>query len=1132
MVATFKFGKKKSKDSTPSNTPSRDTSFSSPSSSTAKTPAATTAATAPLLVDQGSPLSSTQSLNSQRKNSNTLGVEKQSANGIQYDHNNNLRSPQRPPQSFYRNTSQGTPRKTSQTNPPFPHQLVQPWSKAKLLISPFPRYRHTASTVSNDRGEIFVMGGLHNTSVYGDTWLIKQDNGKHFQTLQVEITENSPVPRVGHASTTCGNAYVIFGGDTVSNQDGEIDNDLYLFNMNSHTWSVPKPMGKKPSGRYGHKIGVIAITNYDSKVYLFGGQLDDNIFDDLAVFNLSSFRRPDVQWEWVTPSTSVKPPGLTNHTMDVYDNKLWVFGGFNGKSLDSDLWCFDPVSTSWSLVKTYGTAPPPLEEHASVVYGDLLIIHGGKKSDGEASRDLFFYNFVNKSWFKLPSSFTNFPGKFGHTISILNKDKLVLLGGQLPDYAKLGEAIEPTMDDQGVGTILNILDLSNLNKLIPGLQPLHQQEPLTPNTNGEAERFISSQPTAPFNSLKSPVSLNRSSEMPPVNAPAPDFKGHHRGLSAEDIFKRDHQDQPRVASQYAGNGVDDDHHSADLGGVDVEDAFSQESPLKHRNSGGNAVEEELPLVLPSPIETKDSRFENQEPIVADSSREETKIDHIVTSIPSTDKNIAEELSRKPSTAGTSIVAGVAGLAGLTAGLTAGVMRSKDETVDGGLPIAQDQLADIKGPLASDVNAVDANTEEKKQFQDMIQLLSSELKNLKMSTSEKIKEASDKIIQLEEENGRLREQQPRDLNKEEPLNENEIKRRNHRLNSEYTILSQSHANLQSQYEEMKPIFSENLIDLSKLNDLVKEQSQKIVGLQTQLDEQENWKVKFEQLQVQFNDLEGKNLELRNAHDDRFYESQDYIKQLNTGLESFLQKYVTKDQETGTVEVKDGSPKATVSDSTNGLVESLRAEIESLITDNEAFEAKTNTLSSEIEQLQKQVQTTQESNTEQVTSLKAKEEELITVRAKLVELDTRYKNSLHSVTNSAKALQLSESELSKQRDLNKTLLNDLEEMKLKKSASRNVTPIINDFKKRKSMGTSGLQGSTEGEDHFHEHNHEGEEEEEEEEDFENSHFNLTIRDLQAELYIIKQERDELKENVLKLKKDLFIANQKKNQGNNIV
>lgn len=46
------------------------------------------------------------------------------------------------------------------------------WNRVKLKNSPFPRYRHSSSFIVTNDNRIFVTGGLHDQSVYGDVWQI------------------------------------------------------------------------------------------------------------------------------------------------------------------------------------------------------------------------------------------------------------------------------------------------------------------------------------------------------------------------------------------------------------------------------------------------------------------------------------------------------------------------------------------------------------------------------------------------------------------------------------------------------------------------------------------------------------------------------------------------------------------------------------------------------------------------------------------------------------------------------------------------------------------------------------------------------------------------------------------------
>jgi hypothetical protein len=67
---------------------------------------------------------------------------------------------------------------TQHTNPNMPQY---PWSERTISnASPFPRYGHAANYIAAREGEVFVMGGLKGSNVFGDLWVI--ETGKHHNT--------------------------------------------------------------------------------------------------------------------------------------------------------------------------------------------------------------------------------------------------------------------------------------------------------------------------------------------------------------------------------------------------------------------------------------------------------------------------------------------------------------------------------------------------------------------------------------------------------------------------------------------------------------------------------------------------------------------------------------------------------------------------------------------------------------------------------------------------------------------------------------------------------------------------------------------------------------------------------------
>lgn len=95
--------------------------------------------------------------------------------------------------------------------------------------SPFPRYGAAVNSVSSKEGDIYVMGGLINSSsVKGDLWLIEA--GGSMACYPLSTTAEGPGPRVGHASLLVGNAFIVYGGDTKIDEADVLDETLYLLN--------------------------------------------------------------------------------------------------------------------------------------------------------------------------------------------------------------------------------------------------------------------------------------------------------------------------------------------------------------------------------------------------------------------------------------------------------------------------------------------------------------------------------------------------------------------------------------------------------------------------------------------------------------------------------------------------------------------------------------------------------------------------------------------------------------------------------------------------------------------------------------------------------------------------------------
>ena len=145
---------------------------------------------------------------------------------------------------------------------------LYPWSQRRLTYtsshpSPFPRYGAAVNSISSKEGDIYVMGGLINSStVKGDLWLIEAGGGMACYPLAT--TAEGPGPRVGHASLLVGNAFIVYGGDTKIDETDVLDETLYLLNTCKPKFRPPPlSLAVAASHLYGH-VQLIVHRNSNS----------------------------------------------------------------------------------------------------------------------------------------------------------------------------------------------------------------------------------------------------------------------------------------------------------------------------------------------------------------------------------------------------------------------------------------------------------------------------------------------------------------------------------------------------------------------------------------------------------------------------------------------------------------------------------------------------------------------------------------------------------------------------------------------------------------------------------------------------------------------------------------------------
>ncbi|POS87515.1 hypothetical protein EPUL_002322 [Erysiphe pulchra] len=316
-----------------------------------------------------------------------------------------------------------------------PNPSLYPWSQVRITFStgppgPFPRYGAAVNSVASKDGGIYLMGGLVNgSSVKGDLWMVEAVG--NMACYPLTTTAEGPSPRVGHASLLVGNAFIVYGGDTKMDDSDVLDETLYLLNTSTRQWSRAIPAGPRPAGRYGHSLNILG-----SKIYVFGGQVEGYFMNDLVAFDLNLLQVPTNRWEILIknsedggPPVGDIPSARTNHSVVTYNEKLYLFGGTNGLQWYNDVWCYDPIPNTWTLLDCIGYIPVPREGHAAAIVDDVMYVFGGRSDDGKDLGDLAAFRITSRRWYTFQNMGPSPSARSGHSMTAYGK-QIVVIGGE------------------------------------------------------------------------------------------------------------------------------------------------------------------------------------------------------------------------------------------------------------------------------------------------------------------------------------------------------------------------------------------------------------------------------------------------------------------------------------------------------------------------------------------------------------------------------------------------------------------------------------------------------------------------------------------------------------------------------
>ena len=105
------------------------------------------------------------------------------------------------------------------------------------------------------------------------------------------------------------------------------------------------------------------------------------------------------------------------------------FGGTNGIEWFNDVWSYDPLAKTWTLVDCVGFIPAPREGHAATLVNDVMYIFGGRTDEGIDLGDLAAFRISSRRWYSFQNMGPAPSPRSGHSLTAYGKN-IIVMGGE------------------------------------------------------------------------------------------------------------------------------------------------------------------------------------------------------------------------------------------------------------------------------------------------------------------------------------------------------------------------------------------------------------------------------------------------------------------------------------------------------------------------------------------------------------------------------------------------------------------------------------------------------------------------------------------------------------------------------
>jgi len=262
------------------------------------------------------------------------------------------------------------------------------WSQV-LVTGPAPSARDRHVVVSHN-DKIYICAGYDGNNRVNDFW--QYDTENEIWSVVDAVIGQPPTPRHSHSGVVYDGSMYIFAG-----YDGNYRSDLHRYMFSQRKWSSVPVKGVVPKARY--RTSAVAYKNW---MLVVGGHDGAKHLNDFYQLNFDTS-----EWCLVEIANQAPPPSSRDsHSAVISGDSMYLFGGSTG-SARNDLYSFSLTTNQWHEVRPAsgqkGTIPCPRFCHTCEVYNNSLYVFGGY--DGQQRlNDFWQFRLATEVKIDIPSS--------------------------------------------------------------------------------------------------------------------------------------------------------------------------------------------------------------------------------------------------------------------------------------------------------------------------------------------------------------------------------------------------------------------------------------------------------------------------------------------------------------------------------------------------------------------------------------------------------------------------------------------------------------------------------------------------------------------------------------------------------